>query len=863
MVPPHLVLEKALARYQELGILGNLQHIELGEVVPLGMDELPQRNGQIDISAIKSGDAFDATGRDKLLRKIGFDKVALKAISDSDKDILFTENLEKIQEKVQEFNLQIKQEQQAIIEVANYYEVPILASPDRRSGHATGVLVDPSGTQNKLSVNENGIIIRTTALESIDPPKQPAAVRPIPSQSLSPEERVAFSQEPKIDEGNNKLHPKKSADVDIGSIPVIPLNESARVMLKQDPDLSLNVRGGIMSNAIQDQADVDKGMLLINGSYTVADALQDALLKGRMGKSDLGKGCIVPFVIFASNKTGSQEQELIAKTVTLNNVETPVFFAPNRLENLPDLFTGKLHIKQHQIMPKNPLVLDEISNSSPKERHEETWPIMSTSKAFCGALLTSSAKDFFGEKGVEATVRESLDNAKEKYPGRTEKIDELISALTKSGTTNLKIASILNHTTGLNNNNDAYNQNPPYQAPDKNTYFSEMRIDPDLASKFNYSNNGYYLLEELVNLTSKKGYNQEMQDRIISPLDLTSTKFLKDTPTEERSKIGNSAFLTKDRENPFIVSNDYESTYPIRELSAAAGGLVSSAKDLEKFFTEYTKMILGFENKITKSTSPENADLYRKYLTPETNVSLGTMLKEDNGKILICHDGGHAGNSCKPFIKVDAGLQNFKEGNIKEEQILNFEFTFKKVSALGDLLKYRLLFDVLEDYFSEKISNLGNPQQEEIKSALIPDQIRKLKALGKLPENFSSFERKILEITNDKFFKYLETENLLDKKGVVDDLKLKEYWESNKADFCNKVLNVEAKSEIGKVLKECDQEVSKNSESKQNFFEGLNNSNQRKIDALDLQYPKKPSPGPEKSYVEKMVGKSRDGYNEI
>ena len=398
MVPPHLVLEKTLARYQELGILGNLQHIELGEVVPLGMDELPQRNGQIDISAIKSGDAFDATGRDKLLRKIGFDKVALKAISDSDKDILFTENLEKIQEKVQEFNLQIKQEQQAIIEVANYYEVPILASPDRRSGHATGVLVDPSGTQNKLSVNENGIIIRTTALESIDPPKQPAAVRPIPSQSLSPEERVAFSQEPKIDEGNNRLHPKKSADVDIGSIPVIPLNESARVMLKQDPDLSLNVRGGIMSNAIQDQADVDKGMLLINGSYTVADALQDALLKGRMGKSDLGEGCPVPFVIFASNKTGSQEQELIAKTVTLNNVETPVFFAPNRLENLPDLFTGKLHIKQHQIMPKNPLVLDEISNSSPKERQEETWPIMSTSKAFCGALLTSSANNFLVKK---------------------------------------------------------------------------------------------------------------------------------------------------------------------------------------------------------------------------------------------------------------------------------------------------------------------------------------------------------------------------------------------------------------------------------------------------------------------------------
>ena len=164
MVPPHLVLEKTLARYKELGIIGNLQHIELGEIVPLGLDELPQRNGQISIDAIKSGDAFDAAGRDKLLRKIGFDKGALKDMPDPEKDSLFAGNLEKIQEKVQEFNLQIKQEQQAIIEVTNHYEVPILASPDRRSGHATGVLVDPSGTQNRLSVNEDGIIIRTTAV---------------------------------------------------------------------------------------------------------------------------------------------------------------------------------------------------------------------------------------------------------------------------------------------------------------------------------------------------------------------------------------------------------------------------------------------------------------------------------------------------------------------------------------------------------------------------------------------------------------------------------------------------------------------------------------------------------------------------
>ena len=96
--------------------------------------------------------------------------------------------------------------------------------------------------------------------------------------------------------------------------------------------------------------------------------------------------------------------------------------------------------------------------------------------------------------------------AKEKYPQRAEKIDELVLALEKSKTADLKIFALLNHTTGLNNNNDAYLENPRYEASNQNTYFSEMKIDNDLAQKFNYSNNGYYLLEEIVNLTSQKGY---------------------------------------------------------------------------------------------------------------------------------------------------------------------------------------------------------------------------------------------------------------------------------------------------------------------------------------------------------------------
>jgi len=504
---------------------------------------------------------------------------------------------------------------------------------------------------------------------------------------------------------------------------------------------------------------------------------------------------------------------------------------------------------------QNPLVLDEVSNSSPSERHGEIWPIMSTSKAFCGALLTSAAHDFFGENGVEATVREALKIAKEKYPDRAEKIDELVSALEKSKTADLKISALLNHTTGLSNNNSSYFESPRYEAPDQNSYFSEMKVDPALASKFNYSNNGYYLLEEVTNLTSQKGYYQEMQDRIISPLGLTSTKFLKEASAEERSKIGDPAFLTKDRENPFIVGGTYESTYPIRNLSAAAGGLVSSAKDLEKFFSEYSKMSLGLENKI--SADREISSLYQKHSASAGNThhSLGIMLVEDGDKILVGHPGGHAGNSCEAFVRVAATMKDFRDGTIKDDQISSFEFEFRKKSALGGLLKNGTLFHVLENYFEEKISTLDEDAQREIRKKMIPDQTKKLTALGALPENFSAFQARIAQITEEAFFNYLKENGLTNEKGVVDDEKLKENYEANKEGFYDRILGEKYKTKIDEILKECEQEFGKSNESEKQGF----------VEKLGLE---KKSDQQEKSFVErirddKTQGKSLGGSNEL
>ena len=89
----------------------------------------------------------------------------------------------------------------------------------------------------------------------------------------------------------------------------------------------------------------------------------------------------------------------------------------------------------------------------------------------------------------------------------------------------------------------------------------------------------------------------------ISTLELSQTKFLSEATSEKMAIVGDGGFVMP-HPNSFTTGK-YEETYPIRNLSAAASGLMSSGNDLEKFFKEYTKMIFGKENSITMAMTPK------------------------------------------------------------------------------------------------------------------------------------------------------------------------------------------------------------------------------------------------------------------
>ena len=447
-------------------------------------------------------------------------------------------------------------------------------------------------------------------------------------------------------------------------------------------------------------------------------------------------------------------------------------------------------------------ILDEI-DSRDVDRVEEIWPIMSTSKAFCGALIASTASNF-GEDGINSSVRDSLIYAKARYPDRADKIDSLILSLEISGAADLKIAKILNHTSGLNNNNTSYHSSPKYQAEDTNKYFSEMEIAN--GTQFSYSNNGYYLLEEIVNLTSESGdYHQEIQNKIINPLGLQQTKFLSYASQEEKTKIGEGGFVMP-YPNSFTTGY-YEETYPIRELSAAAGGLLSSPKDLEIFFKEYTKMMLGENSALIQEGSEEISSLYKEMIVQahgDEYFSLGVMLTqkdvEGEKRLLIGHDGGHASNYCHSRIILEGSIEDFKSGTLQEGQNSQFELKINKTSATAGLLKYAVLFHVLEGNFKDKIATLDEESQKDLSSKLTPEKKHILIREGLLPENFNDFEGQIYEVTKDKFFNYLR-DNYLDAEGRINETALIEDYESDKIGFYQKVLGSEAQIKIDNILK--------------------------------------------------------------
>jgi len=148
----------------------------------------------------------------------------------------------------------------------------------------------------------------------------------------------------------------------------------------------------------------------------------------------------------------------------------------------------------------------------------------------------------------------------------------------------ITIRQLLNHTSGIAN----YTTSKDFNIMDtKKSYTAEelvkmgISMPPDFApgKSWSYSNTGYVLLGIIIEKVTGNSYAEEIENRIIEPLELSNT-FLP----------GNSSVIPGTKHARGYIQLDGASepkdvTYYNPSMGSSAGDMISTADDLNKFFT--------------------------------------------------------------------------------------------------------------------------------------------------------------------------------------------------------------------------------------------------------------------------------------
>ncbi|PFD96040.1 D-alanyl-D-alanine carboxypeptidase [Bacillus cereus] len=148
----------------------------------------------------------------------------------------------------------------------------------------------------------------------------------------------------------------------------------------------------------------------------------------------------------------------------------------------------------------------------------------------------------------------------------------------------ITIRQLLNHTSGI----AEYTRSKDFNMMDtKKSYTAEglikmgISMPPDFApgKSWSYSNTGYVLLGILIEKVTGNSYAEEIENRIIEPLELSNT-FLP----------GNSSVIPGTKHARGYIQLDGASepkdvTYYNPSMASSAGDMISTADDLNKFFS--------------------------------------------------------------------------------------------------------------------------------------------------------------------------------------------------------------------------------------------------------------------------------------
>ncbi|PFR32464.1 serine hydrolase domain-containing protein [Bacillus cereus] len=198
----------------------------------------------------------------------------------------------------------------------------------------------------------------------------------------------------------------------------------------------------------------------------------------------------------------------------------------------------------------------------------------------------------------------------------------------------ITIRQLLNHTSGIAN----YTRSKDFNMMDtKRSYTAEelvkmgISMPPDFApgKSWSYSNTGYVLLGILIEKITGSSYAEEIEKRIIEPLELSNT-FLPGNSSVIPGTKHARGYIQLDR-----ASEPKDVTYYNPSMGSSAGDMISTADDLNKFFSYLLggKLLKEQQLKQMLTTVPTGTDELGDY-------GLGiSKMKLSNGVSIWGHGG--------------------------------------------------------------------------------------------------------------------------------------------------------------------------------------------------------------------------------
>jgi D-alanyl-D-alanine-carboxypeptidase/D-alanyl-D-alanine-endopeptidase len=259
-----------------------------------------------------------------------------------------------------------------------------------------------------------------------------------------------------------------------------------------------------------------------------------------------------------------------------------------------------------------------LSQGDPRPLDGDTgFEIGSVTKVFTALLLADMLRK--GEVALADPVAKYLPAAK--IPERNARPITLVDLAT--------------HTSGLPFMPDelpAFNDSAAttYGAARLYQFLARHELPRSIDAKWEYSNIGYWLLGQALASRAAMDYESLLRTRVIAPLELKSTAISLSPKLKAKLAVGHDAVL---QPSPSI------SAVPMLAVMPAAGGLVSTARDMLRFLS----VAMGYERSPLAPAMATMLSTRRATPQPGVEQALGWTVIGEGDDQLIVHDGGTLG----------------------------------------------------------------------------------------------------------------------------------------------------------------------------------------------------------------------------